>query len=197
MASSRVEQCPIWPDYPGIGQWLWSRDALRMECSPRTGGEYEITREALLYTNTLSGVKKAILTTALIDKRSNNECPLVTSEMVKAAQISNCLSIDARCDRLLSYLENSTTVGGIIKVYGPLPPSDRKEMNEAQIAGCEALAWSESLTLDELQYFLDDLSSKGLIEHLGTGGYRVTVDGRRSIENQVTSVHSMQAFVAM
>ena len=76
-----------------------------------------------------------------------------------------------------------------------------------RIRGLSALARSESITSDEVKYFLDYLEEVGWIResHKGSsdGGisrsrqYRVTVDGHNHISEQVSNLDSSQAFVAM
>ena len=197
-ASNQVygDRCPIWPEYPGKG-YLADAFEIRQEWSPRAGGPYEITREAELSVSTLSEIQRARLTTILVDQRKNGvESPRVELDLLNEAEKREPLQAGEQSERLLKYLADNTSVGGIIKINGPLPPEDAK-LSKAQIAGCEAMAWSESTTLEQVRYFLEDLVKNGLIDQPAPTSCRVTVDGRRHITNREEKIVSMQAFIAM
>ena len=189
------DRCPIWPDYPGRG--FLEGDITAQEWSPRTGGKYAITREARYNIERSSPQEKALLTTMLVDLRNKGtEWPEVTTQLLEEAGHRSVLSAEDRSERLLRFLANETTVSGAVAIYGPLPPKDT-ELSEGQIVGCHAMAWSESSTLEEVFFFLDDLIRHGLIDKPDAVSYRVTVDGRRHISGQKPNVDSKQAFIAM
>ena len=75
----------------------------------------------------------------------------VKIDLLSEAEKREPLQAGEQSERLLKYLADNTSVGGIIKINGPLPPEDAK-LSKAQIAGCEAMAWSESTTLEQVRY---------------------------------------------
>ena len=200
MNSNEIYECKIWPGYPGSGRLLWDRDVIRVGKSPRAGGKYEITHEALANISECTDVQKARLTTMLIDQRQDMEWPVVTTELVKDAEKRTSLSAKEREDSLLRYMTNATAVSEMIYINDPTQADGRK-LDKNHITGCYAMAWSESSTFDEVQYSLADLVKRGLVGKSGPIHYQVTVDGREFINDQErdqgAKADSSQVFVAM
>ena len=187
MAANRSNGCLIWPGHEGVVRRTGFDYVV--ETSPRAGGKYVISDIARIHIegDQFSNSHRARLTTRLIDLRQQGvEWPVVTKELIIEAKNARALPIHQRADRLLHYLvESVDSVASSIRVT---------------IESHEAYAWSESLSWEEIDYFLKYLSQMGWLEGQSSGNvYRgqVTVNGHNRIAEQKTIVDSSQAFVAM
>ena len=175
--SNQVDGCQIWPSYAATGFRDSSRDVIAIEYSPRVGGRYEITYEAisLLGYDDTSDKERAILTSILVDQREQGiEWPMVTTELVRKAKTRSPIPVDKRAERLLRYIAecSSQNTGGWVSLL---------DRTESIYLG--ALAWSESTGWQEIAFLCEDLSKRGLIElpRFADGSLafnmRLTVDG--------------------
>ena len=186
---NRVHGCQIWQSYEGSGSLDLRTDVIFMEDSPRAGGAYEITEEAvrLLKNYSVDDRVRARLTTWLVDQRlQGNDSPRVTKDVIMRASAKRPLSVDDRADRLLRYLgKQSDSLGANLTV------------NRTPI-----LAWTESMDVTEVFYLEQYIDRCGWTSGASMGGpdtlfTTITVDGHRRIADQVASPDSLQAFVAM
>ena len=157
--------------------------------SPRAGGNYRITREAVLTIEDarLDDSGKARLTTWLIDQRNMGvRFPLVTADIIEEIRRKPSLPVHERADRLLRFLAGSIDFVGY-------------QFNLIE-STYEAYAWSESADWQEVDYFLNYLKAMSWIRgqlYVGGFGGVVTVAGHNRIAAQRTNADSSQAFVAM
>ena len=172
-------RCPIWPGYPASIEWL--DDVVRQVDSQRAGGMYRISRVAILRLNELDDPARARLTTRLIDHTQRTGEPLeVDQEVLFAAESASRLHDADRAKRLLEYLrQHSSVPGKELQLFGE------------HLAG--ALAWSESITPDELAWLCGGLVAEGRVRRTvqpADRGFSVVVtdQGHR---------RSNDAFVAM
>ena len=195
--SNHVDKCQIWPNYAGTGFRDSSRDVIAVEYSPRAGGRYQITYEAisLLRYDVPSDKERALLTTILVDQREQGiECPMVTTDLVKKAKTSSPIAVDKRGERLLRFIAEHLSE----KISDSVLLLDRTSS-----IYWGALAWSESTDWSEVAYLCEYLSKKGWIEltRFSDGSLddnvMLTVDGHSRVADQKTSVDSSQVFVAM
>ena len=189
-----ISKCPIWGSgFEAKGFHSPQTDVIRVDESPRAGGEYEIDWFLVLtQVRVLSDEEKARLTTWLVDQRlQGNQQPTVTEEIVMHAKNNRPLRAHERAERLLRFIANSakSVVGGV-------------EITEESNSFHCARAWSESTNWYEIAYFIDYLKEKGWIRNAlttldGFIGIGVSVDGYSRIAEAETNVDYAQAFVAM
>ena len=187
-----IDTCPIWGgDYEAEG-WRYPRDGMYLvEDSPRAGGAYELTDDAEGWLSELGEVGKARLTTWIIDQhRQGVEKPRVTTEVVEHARSRRPLPVHKQAEGMLHFVaDRSKSVGS---------PVDMQAQTGNYHTIHAACAWSESINYDDVHYFLNDLTLKGLLQRSPSGArYTVTVDGYSRIADQATNTDSSQAFVAM
>ena len=196
---SEISKCPIWGTEcanENIVKTWENAFVTYVQDSPRAGGAYRInpreTVEAALQQ--LNDSEKARLTTWLIDQRGQTGPPLdidhwpeVTVSIISYIKNRRPLQVHERADRLLRFIARRPgTVGTRICV---------KKDHEN-----EALAWSESVNWEEVDYLLNYLVENRLLAALKiTRGlaHTVTVSGHGRIADQSSSVVSSQVFVAM
>ena len=142
------------------------------------------------------------MTTWLIEQfLSGNQYPHVTPEVISSVQSQKPLPARERADRLLRFIASETPVlGSAIEFDRHAGPSNA--LGTRHKATLRAFAWAESSRWLELNYLLDYLIGKGLLDHiyefeLPTNYYRVTVDGHAEIARKETATDSSKAFVAM
>lgn len=187
---NQIDGCQIWTGYEGTGYWESDGMEIAVEHSPRAGGSYSITREAIsmIEDDGLDDEPKARLTTILVDQRKLGvRWPKVTPSLIERAKNTPALPVHIRAERLLRFIsEQSPTISGSVNVtsftYG-------------------AYAWSDSVSWSDVNYFLDYLAVSGWIRGSRTmGGFfsgMVTMSGHAKIEEQATNLDSSQTFVAM
>lgn len=188
MVESSDPTCPIWgADYRAHVRHDTSR--VSHVTSERTGGIYQITREAELRVPDLTSAQKARLTTWIVDQRLLGVTdPLITSAIVSSIIDTRPRTVYRRAEGLLKYVSSVTPrVGDRVSIVLRDDPS--------------ALAWSESTDLNELTYLLDYLVRKEwLIGTMYSGGYykaTITVEGYSWLEDRLNASDSSQVFVAM
>ena len=163
--------------------------------SARAGGGYNIDNYAIERVKRLSPIQKARLTTWLIEQRSHgNTYPWVTVDIINYTNSKRPLPVHERADRLLRYIRDHTGPEGT-----PYKLGDVRGLRDPIDA---ALAWSESTSMDEVNYLMKYLDEKRWVEAapFAGGAYHsviMTVDGYARIEEQLVNVDLAQAFVAM
>ena len=133
----------------------------------------------------LKDQERASLTFRLVKARQQGtEVPVVDESLVADVKAARPTRVHERAVGLLEFLAaSSDLMGGLVD----LDPS-----------GSPALAWSESISFDEISHFLEYLIGQKWVAHGRSGWeYRVTVDGYSYLENQRSAPVSSQAFVAM
>ena len=177
----------IWPKFP-VARITDPPDPLSTDSvihgSARAGGNYVISDDA---DDMLSGDTerfddhvRARLTTMLIKMRNQGvKWPRVTTELVDKAANTPDMPVHERADELLTFLqERSPTIGQWIPLTRPVG----REYTEEHV---EAMARSESVSISEVNFLLDELARTGLILSRETGTGRlaqVTLLGREHIE---------------
>lgn len=155
--------------------------------SPRAGGMYFVSHPTRMLLEQKGEQIKALLTSWLIEQRRlGTECPKVTEETVNNAGRLRSLPVHERADRLLQYIASQTQhIASRIAFVGP------------EICA-PALAWSESIGMEEVHYLLAYLGNQGWLEETGDATYVISVKGyTRLAELKTAQRESSQAFVAM
>ena len=157
--------------------------------SPRAGGRYFIPRRAELMMASCDERVKARLTTWLVDQRRlGSRHPEVSSNTIEDAERSPGLTIPQRVDRLLRYIGKQTP-----QIGAALSLANQKDY-------CAAMAWSESTSVEEVQFLLDYIKQRGWIrvDNSRENQYILTIDGHaRLAELEVKNSDSSRAFIAM
>ena len=177
-------RCPIW-DTPASGEYLSHKNVTRID-SPRAGGEYIISGEAIERLPQLDERGKVRLTTWLVDQRRLGvKCPEIFRKMITEAEPQKDLSIHDRADRLLQYIRDQAIDIGF-KFY----------FRDADVSSTGIAAWSESVRPEEVRYLLDYLIEQNWIDL--RNGYVLTVKGyARLAELETANAESSKGFVAM
>ena len=168
----------------------------RLIDSLRAGGQYFIAGSAIAQLKQLDERQKACLTSWLIEQRRlGTKCPEITTKEIKDAKHFRGSTVHKRADRLLQYIRNQTpNISSVVSFTGP------------DICA-PAIAWSESIGMDEVKFLLDYLMEKGWLKgyeatndkYVSTiDRYSLTVEGyARIAELEGIYTDSSQAFVAM
>ena len=195
----------VWPDFKAekLPSNHPNSGVVRLQ-SDRAGGGYDITEEALPSIKHLTDTERARLTTWLVDQRAQgNTIPTITTTVVENTRKTKSIPVHERADRLLRYLVSiSDNIGKEISIgcegnrinYGTfvkpaVSPSEERVM-----------AWSESVSVEEVRFLIEYMSNQGWIEAKFFGSCNectVMVDGYKHIADQFTNTITDQAFVAM
>ena len=179
--------CPIWGDTVTRIKQLHDRDGCLIEGSPRIGGDYKISAQAMQDVGTLNPKDKAKLTTFLLElRRAGDRTPLIDSDLVEKAKRANPLPVHVRAERLIQYW---------VKTWGLV--GDRRDLSNDFLADLTAYAWSESTEQKELVFFVKYLTNRGWLEVDRAMGYAVTVPGYTHVGEQTIKKDLSQCFVAM
>ena len=199
----KIESCLIWTDSPATADYSLVYDSrgdiryVRWKVdSPRAGGLYRASNDMPfpnlnLDIGKLDEDAKARLTTLLVDLRNQNDeayVPDVTEGLIERARRAQPLDVDVRAERLLRFIGKQTKSIG----YTVTLETDTY---------MQAMAWSESTSVSEIEYLLDYLNDQCWIkqqyQNQGVAKMKVTVDGYRRLAEVKTNHDSAQAFVAM
>ena len=197
--------------------------------SPRAGGGYVIDRNVISelgqmyakldasesddgYVDTF----RARLTTLLVrEQQLGNDLPKITASTTDVARSAGPARIEERLTSLLRFLVDSTpSIGLPVDIVYPDESGymeDDQEYEEAKRNVAFALAHSESTNVEEMEYLMDSLATRGLIDkgtrirtghstHISSGfGFlcRVTDAGYSQIESLQAERTSDQCFVAL
>ena len=212
----------IWPDYPAAGPFIpQGHEGFRkgFERYERAGGGYITSIEAIEMIDSPTGTRinddakdqlRARLTSMLVDQRRLGiRFPMVTRELVTEAMSKSPLPVHEKAERLLRYLAlRSGTLGHYVFLYrdGVDGHVSTNSFGEPIVQPFptnpvlqEAMAWSETTTLEEVMYLVRYLNEKGWIrkEYERSLDLQVTVDGHGMISELQTNPSSSKAFVAM
>ena len=183
---NEISECPIW-NTPASGHDLFKKYGKKID-SPRAGGWYSITGQAITLLPQIDDRVKARLTTWLVDQRRlGNECPEILQQTIMEAKQRRDLSVHDRADRLLQYIGDQ--IGEIGKHF--------EFVSSEAISNTAIGAWSESVSHNEVGYLLDYLEEERWIvgEHRI---YTLTVRGyARLTELETENTESSKGFVAM
>ncbi|MCY3728367.1 MAG: hypothetical protein OXF97_05140 [Nitrospira sp.] len=149
------------------------------------GGGYKISAQAMQDVDTLNPKDKAKLTTFLLElRRAGDRTPLIDSDFVEKAKSADPLPVYVRAERLLRYLVKLPNhVGQRFSPY-----YIQKDLR--------TFAWSESVIIEDIMYFLHYLTTKGWLERQ-SDSYMITVPGYQHVAEQTTKKDLSQCFVAM
>ena len=193
MVSGEDGRCPIWGVNCNIRHPFDGSRIAIVENSLRTGGDYEITREAELAVQELSNEEKARVTSVMVEQWMKGvDIPRLMANDVQSAKARQSLPVHERAERFLSFLVKSSSneIGQFLHI-GERQPQ----------LFYPALAWSESIRVQELLFLSDYLRDQGYITKQSFSGYefgaKVEVPGYRRIEELKTVTDSSQCFVAM
>ena len=183
-----IIDCKIWHTVASKGVTV--HDGIISIYSPRAGGEYLVNESDLLELDLNDERLKARLTTLLVQQRQfGNPCPELSASLVSQALQSHNMVVQRRADRLLQYIHSLTDEIG-----------EAVRFNYQNIL-CTAMAWSESVSVEEVEFLLDYIVDRSWLdrnEEATTKSYIITVNGYERID-ELKSVNtvSSQAFVAM
>ena len=193
--STKTATCLIWntPANP-IGYAISGEDLLKVDSS-RAGGKYciNVVGRAVKEISKLDDREKARLTTWLVEQRRlGDACPEIQSLEIESITTRPQLSVHARADELLKYVQKKTSyIGEDYGFTASNPPMDM-------------LAYTESVEEDELQYLFRYLFSQGWLEltvhetHTQNMKVVITVKGYgRLAVLETVVVPTSKAFVAM
>ena len=210
--------CPIWGVNCTLSSPYDTPDIWRVEGSFRAGGDYEITYEARYEAGNLDDNEKARLTSILVDQWIKGvDVPRLIADDVQRAKSRPKLPMLNKAERVLRLLVSRSSYLGDILDF--IDPNDGRAMalgldtSSLDTSHFEyALAWSESINVEELGHITNYLAQRGLIQKGQTisnsQGYElwhtdglyscvVEVAGYSLIEQSVTNPDSSQCFVAM
>ena len=209
-----TDRCLIWPGSPATGRNDHVSDAATHRMgfehwkvnSPRAGGLYIVRDDPMTARmQNLDDDVRIRMTTLLVDLRNQgDETPWVTPELVERAQRTRPLDVDVRAERLLMFIESqSKAIGDTVTLDAVMQRSIGDKVSiitedPTDMLYMQAMAWSESVSVQETQYLLDYLQEQRWISMPRyRGKYQITIEGYRRLAEAKTNVDSGQAFVAM
>ena len=211
--TSPLRLCPIWnsdaataTEYKVSGNFDHRTGVNHVAYSARAAGGF-VLPEALLNSKLIymSEEQRTRLTTWLIDQRMQGvEFPEISESVIEYVKNKPPLPVHERAGRLLRYLVNSSGITGEFVTLGTLADTPdsfgQRDLSEGPTFW-EAMAWSESFKVSEVQFFLDYLLERGWIKGQrrghGLGQFSVTIDGYSHIAAVSVNRDLSQAFVAM
>jgi nucleoside 2-deoxyribosyltransferase len=229
-AMSDNDTCPIWGTPATLTHQVIKGTLLTdVSFSPRAGGVYCINDWAKGMLPHKDEQIKARLTTWLIGQRQlGPEWPVITEKVIELVEQRQPLPVHERADRLLRYIDLKTNVIGKAVTWYDEPPDSRyhslvrdenikKSLFEINDNASdfnlhkmyfsdpelpEMLAWSESISYDEVKYLLDYMTLSGWVvfddSHQKVKYGLLTVRGyARLAELATKQINSSQGFVAM
>ena len=181
-------ECKIW--HTVASNEVTVHDSFISINSPRAGGEYLVNESDLPELDLNDERLKARLTTLLVQQRQfGNPCPELSAMFVSQALQSVNMEVQRRADRLLQYIHSLTDEIG-----------ETISFNHQNIM-CTAMAWSESISVEEVEFLLDYIVDRSWLdrnEEVTTKSYVITVKGYERIDELKSgNTVSSQAFVAM
>jgi hypothetical protein len=201
-------KCPIWGEEAEVSEAETRRLSVN---SPRAGGSYEITKEALALVESRNVNEKVLLTSWLIEQRwLGVECPKIDTHTLNLIRQTRPWSVQERADYLLRYLRYESTFLGKVftfhKRYPNIFPTMKSDSNRALVL--ELLANSASKLIEELltlAEFCCELKWLRLVENKYTGSidnpaYEIMLSPQgymRVEEIEGTNSGSTEAFIAM
>lgn len=217
LADEYQQKCPIWGTPAHVSDY---NGHFKKVVSPRVAVPYLVYRLELLdgmfeYIADDDDQHRAKLTTMIIDKSKEAGLHNVNDSYVSQAKEQSLLKVSKRTNRLLKYLVNKSEKNLIGYELHINPDNLQQDMVHyslhkylssdeyiQSVKTCyEALAWSESSTLQELGFLIGQLEAAKLVEIVKVYGQglscKVTHQGYLKIEQDIVNKDSSQAFVAM
>ena len=214
-----IQKCPIWDVECDVSYPYDSPDIYLVRGSHRTGGDYEITANAVsdIGDKSFGDGERARATSLLVEQWMKGvDVPRLTADDVRRTKDRPRLPMLDRADRVLRLLVNrSSQLGNILDF---IDPNSRYVAYGIDASGLDtshyecALAWSESISSEELGHLTNYLAQRGWIQKgreirnsegiavWGTDGLYscvVEVSGYSRAEELRTNPDSAQCFVAM
>ena len=146
-------RCPIWGT-PASKEPPYNNRSVEIIDSPRAGGWYSISLEAITRLPQIDDRVKARLTTWLVDQRRLGvKCPEIYMKTITIAEQQKGLPVHERANRLLQYIGDQTVeIGGRFSFTVP------------DMSNTAAAAWSESIKQEEVETLLEYLDEQGWIK---------------------------------
>ena len=184
---NQESHCPIWGTPASVKSL--DNEFLKIIDSPRAGGWYSISEQAIKRLPQIDDRVKARLTTWLVDQRRLGvNCPEIDSNTITMAEEKKDLSVHDRADRLLQYIGDRTVEIG---KYFEFSPYD--------IPNTATAAWSESVGGHEMWYLLEYLDEQDWIKSRAENTHNtLTAEGYARLEElETANAESSRGFVAM
>ena len=222
LADEYQQECPIWGTPAQVfryGNPPSKVVSLRKVVSPRVGVPYLVNIHELGENDKFDDLQededKAKLTTMIIERYGKEGLHYVGDEYVKQAKEQRTIKTSKRISRLLKYLVEKSEENLIGYELHMNPDYLQQEVvhhhfnrylgndEYAQsVKTCyEALAWSESRSLQELHFLIRQLETAKLLDVIKVYGQglscKITHEGYLKIEKDIVNKDSSQAFVAM
>lgn len=191
LSHSENLRCPIW-------KTIASDDTTKIHknCdsilynSPRVGGRFFLfDKEIKRAIGKKDDYFKARLTSWIVNQRLHGtDHPVITTVVLGEIESSLGMNVYERADNLLKYCKTQTN-----KIGDSFSFTNQRN-------SCEAMAWSESIDPQEVQFLIDYMGYQGWLKRniLVEYTYKITVEGYAHLaELQKTSIESPRAFVAM
>ena len=186
--------CPIWGQSTPAN--VHRIDDSFKVVSPRAGGVYEISGTEWVSVGKFDDKRRTLLTSWLVaERQSGNSVPIVPDSLKFESFFSrlNELTPQQRADNLLKYikscLKNISDLFSFETTRHRLAALDSADWrNYAQM-----LAWSESSSIEDLEYLLKHLESRDLLEKSGYSGatnlvYGITIDGHEYLSRSIGAI---------
>jgi len=192
-------KCPIWGFTADVE--MLPNDSLRVY-SPRSGGKYTITGTRAILAENFNEDQRMLVTTWLVKQRSLGNAVPHVSDNLEIESIRKP-SIIERAENLLKYINSQTSNISDIFESPRFVPKEHQSLMKSFL---EMLAWSDSNSLEDLNYLLKFLENQGWISRPPSSlGYTspdklwvVTVLGHIYLSDLKSRIiDSTQAFVAM
>ena len=181
-------RCPIWGT-PASKEPPYNNRSVEIIDSPRAGGWYSISLEAITRLPQIDDRVKARLTTWLVDQRRLGvKCPEIYMKTITIAEQQKGLPVHERANRLLQYIGDQTVeIGGRFSFTAP------------DMSNTAAAAWSESVKQEEVETLLEYLDEQGWIKSKKEySSHTLTVGGyARLAELETANTELSKGFVAM
>ena len=186
---NQESHCPIWGTPASVKSL--DNEFLKIIDSPRAGGWYSISEQAIKRLPQIDDRVKARLTTWLVDQRRLGvKRPEILQQTIMEAEQRRDLSVHDRADRLLQYIGDQTVEIG--KYFSFL---------SANMSNTAIAAWSESVNGHEVDSLLDYLCVQCWIKRRNptySDEYTLTVEGYARLEElEKANAESSKGFVAM
>lgn len=198
---SLPDHCIIWPSSPAEHHSVQGdKTKILVKSSARAGTDYVFSRDVALnlFNELNTGQLRARLTTQLLNANlRGNPQPEVTFDMIQLAKNSRPLPAEERAERLLRHIVNENPDVGVHATL--VRDLDFPNASRLPLA-YTAMAWSDSTTLQEVEFLLEYLRNRELVtidDNFQERRVTVTVQGHTHVASQLTSTNSSQAFVAM
>jgi hypothetical protein len=202
-------KCPIWGVDCSFSQSNpFSRNIDLVKGSFRAGGDYEIAFPAHAALTNLDERAKARVTSVLVEQKLRGvDVPRLTEDDVIQATSRQELPPYERAERLLRLLANrSSQIGSLMELIRHSVALRNGLDRHSSALSQAAMAWSESITDEELEFLFSYLERMGWItvgRRIGVtySDYgvlcRVEIPGYSRIEELETNPDASQCFVAM